>query len=131
MIIVRVGLPLPDVWAGGTGVRAYATIERRTGACVFTAGGGVVVGGVGIDDARGAAGVPAGGVTWTPIFILKLFLPRYTTPSSPPPTGSATSTAFLSFSEGCCSRQLLLLRFRSTTLNGIPSRRGVVYESSS
>jgi hypothetical protein len=52
----------------------------------------VLDGGGGVEDARGTTGVPAEGVSVTPAFILKLLLPRYTTPLfSPPSTGSGTS----------------------------------------
>ena len=57
-------------------------------------GGAVLDGGCGLGVAPGATEVPAEGVTVTPAFILllKLLLPRYTTPLfSPPSTGSGTS----------------------------------------
>jgi hypothetical protein len=100
--MVRVALPPPDVWAGGAGVRAYEVLERRTaiaGLRVGACAGAVGVCVAGAAAAVPVAAVPAGGVILTPTFILKLLLPRYTTPSSPPSTCSATSTAFLSRSE--------------------------------
>jgi hypothetical protein len=99
----------------GAGVRRYEPLDRRTiGTGVFSTGGGVCTAlGGGACGALGgssacvtlagsacvalvATGVPAGGVVLTPIFILKLCLPRYTTPSSPPSTccGTATTRSF-------------------------------------
>ena len=58
--------------------------------------------------ARGATGVPAEGVSVTPGFILKLLLPRYTTPLfSPPSTGSDTSSP-----PFCSAFSVVLLGFR-------------------
>ena len=107
---------------GGTGVmrgELCDAIEGRgvaRGGTVLIDGCGVGVargstvfdGGCGLGVARGATGVPAGGVTVTPAFILKLFLPRYTTPLfSPPSTGSDTSSP-----PFCSAFSVVLLGFR-------------------
>ena len=110
-----------DVARGGT------VLNDGCGVGVARGGGTVLDGGCGVGVALGATDVPAGGVTVTPAFILKLFLPKYTTPLfSPPSTGCGTSSPPSAF--GVLGR---LVGLPVTTLDLVPSSLCIVNASSS
>ena len=114
----------------GRGVARGATVLNDGCGVGVARGGTVLDGGCGVAriGARRRRGVPAGGVSVTPAFILKLLLPRYTTPLfSPPSTGSDTSSP-----PFCLSAfSVVFVGLPVTTLALVPSSLCIVNASSS